>query len=184
MLTELKNIVNCPSCKVGAINHKKGMFICNNDDCNYYLPGQFFGVKLSKTKIISLVKKGFVEPMEKRIVIKDKEPFPAFLTLNKELKIQFKLDKDFPVTRCPKCKKDHVIMRYSSNKNSFYYSCKNSECDFYLPYIYREKPFSIDNIKKLCALKKISKTYLDKVRREYTVWVFLGKEDYKIKTKF
>ncbi len=186
MKNELKKFIQCPKCNKGYVTHVGDHYYCSssNDVCNFMIPSNLYDAKITKSLMVSLINKGFLEPMFIGLkVFKNKPEVNGFITLSKEANLEFKFPNNFPISKCPKCKKENVYQKYSENKESIYYGCKNyKSCGFYLPFMYRNKPLWIKDIIKLCEFKRISKQYLSKEEKKYTLDIFLNPHDFKIKT--
>jgi len=181
---ELKKFIECPACKTGHIVHSGDHYYCTTDNrlCNFMIRSDQFGAKITKTLMQNLIKNRFIEPMYIGLnVYKNSDPVNGFIVISKHNRVEFIYPNYFPLVKCPKCKKDDVIMKYNGKNESLYYGCKDwKNCGFTLPYIFRNKPFKIKDIKLLCSFETISKTYKSKNDKAYTVNVYLD-NDLKIK---
>lgn len=185
MDSKLKEFIECPSCKTGKIVHVGSNYFCNSKTCNFMIPRIIYGSTITKSKMISLVRNKFIEPMLIGLdVFKGNKTVNGFITLSNYNKVEFSYPKYLPVSRCPKCINNQIIMRYSSFNDSLFYACTDYKlCKFTIPYIFREKPFTFKNIKRICEFDKITKEYTSKNNKKYTVNVFLDRKDLKIKTE-
>lgn len=187
METDLKHLVKCPKCKDGHIIHVGGKYICtDNHICDFVVEGNVYGYNIKKTALINLVKHGYIEPMFKKLYVYSKtETVMGFIILNTENEVDFKYGSEYPICKCPKCGEHNIHMKYSQKYDSFFYGCKDyNDCKFTLPHIYRDKPFTLKNIVKLCSMKPLTRTYKSKKGQLYTVEVFIDKEKFKLDTRF
>ncbi len=121
----------CPKCQKGEVIKGKSAYGCSNfKACDFRLPFEFMGKKLTDKQVETLVLKGKTgnlkgfeqngEKVEGKLILDDNKQ----LTLEpKEVKQQ--TPEDLVGKPCPKCKKGTVV------KGKTAYGCSNyQECDF------------------------------------------------------
>ncbi|NIJ44689.1 DNA topoisomerase-3 [Wenyingzhuangia heitensis] len=130
---EAKGVVGieCPKCKQGHLLKGSKAYGCSkyNDSCDFVLPFEFMGKKISENQFIRLLSKGSTVNLKGFISANGKvDGMVVFNDLYK-LSLKQKQAKEITVPdvlTCPKCKKGTVL------KGSSAYGCSNykSGCDF------------------------------------------------------
>lgn len=182
--SEFKKFEVCPCCKKGHIIHTNDHYYCNqpNEICNFYIPSVFLDeIKITKTKMVSLIRNGFLEPMYVNVYFREKMS-NGWVVL-KDNKVSFIYGNYFSIVQCPKCSKNDVIMRYSEKKDFLFYTCKDYDCNFFIPQTFRNKPIKVKDVIKLCAFEKVAKQFVSKNDKKYTLNLFLDNE-FKLVTEF
>lgn len=178
---ELRTFETCPKCKNGNMIHVDHYF-CNQDGCNFWIPKQAFGIKITKAMMGTLVKQYVIQPMYTGVQLPKDDGFitvNAFLILDpKDFQVKLRFPNQLPIANCPKCKQEYVIMKYSERNDSLYYGCRDYKgCKFTLPYNYANRHFNFKDIKKLCGLQSVSKELqAKKTLKKYTVSLFLNEK--------
>lgn len=174
----LKDFGNCPKCNKGHIIHA-GNYYCSSDKCNFMINEYFYNIKITKTRLKMLLNKYHIEEL---FLIELKEKLVrGFIIFNpKTLKLEVRFPNNLPLSVCPKCKKNYVVLKYSEKNDSTFYGCLDYKgCKFTLSSHYRDKKISFNNLKSLCDGKTISKEILSKNGFKYTISLKLN-DSFKI----
>ncbi|MDO3694299.1 DNA topoisomerase 3 [Wenyingzhuangia sp. chi5] len=150
---EVKGVVGstCPKCKEGHLLKGSKAYGCSkyNDNCDFVLPFEFKGKKISDNQILRLISKGSTVNLkgftsEGRTVDGSVTFNDAYKMILKTKKATHKTIKVPDVLTCPKCKKGTVL------KGSSAYGCSEykSGCDFKVDFA---------TIKEKAAGKEITK---------------------------
>lgn len=136
----------CPKCSQGEIRKGKSAFGCArfNNGCDFVLPFEQFGKKLSDTAIKDLIHKGQTK-LIKGFKIGDQKK-NGVLSLDTNFKAQFTEKEEAKEDLiCPKCKKGKVL------KGKTAYGCSNyvNGCDFRLQFTVYSKKISDSQLKAL-----------------------------------
>ena len=144
----------CPKCNSGTLLKGSKAFGCSefNKTCNFVMPFEFLGKKISENQLLRLLEKksttnlkGFnTETGKVEGLIRFNEAF-TFTLEPKKIVAQTS-----NAISCPKCKKGTVI----KGKNAYGCSNYNKGCDFV---------FSFDNIKKIANGKPLTKETVLKI---------------------
>ena len=185
--TELKKLIECPSCESGYIVHVGDHYYCTTDKrlCGWMLKSNQYGLKITKGIMRYIVSNGFNEPMGINMkVFNNKPPVDGFIVTKDDGKIGFSYSTQNPVCACPKCQSKNIVMRFSHNKESYFYACEDwKSCKLTLPFIFRNKAFYFKDIQKLCEGRIITKEFKSKADKKYTANVFLN-EEWKFEAQF
>jgi DNA topoisomerase-3 len=166
-VVEKNEKIGCPKCKSGNMLKGKTAFGCSNynNGCDFKVPFELMGKKLSDNQISSLIEKGKTTVIKgfdtstKSILSRDEVlsitgiKKDGILKLTSSFNIELE-EKEVSVPKakkvtasnvCPKCKKGNVI------KGNSAYGCSNwkSGCNFRLPFEYLGKQLSDVNIQAL-----------------------------------
>ena len=164
-LSEVKETIVCPKCKKGEVMQGKQAWGCTayRDGCDFRLPFDFAGKKLSDTNIKSLCRKGrsgeikTVDPNGKIIV--------GNVLLDSKLKLSFE-PKAPEELRCPRCKKGLII------KGKTAWGCAEfrSGCQLRVPFVFMGKILSDSQMEQLILKGKTNKiggfTNMDGTKRD------------------
>ena len=144
----------CPKCNSGTLLKGSKAFGCSefNKTCNFVMPFEFLGKKISENQLLRLLEKksttnlkGFkTETGKVEGLIRFNEAFKFTLEPKKIV------GQTSNAISCPKCKKGTVI----KGKNAYGCSNYNKGCDFV---------FSFDNIKKIANGKPLTKETVLKI---------------------
>ena len=186
MKNELKEFIECPNCETGQIIHAGDHYYCTTDNriCDFMIRSDQYGAKITKGRMVTLIKNRFLEPMYIGLqVFPNQAPVNGFIIITDENKVGFAYPNKLPVCVCPKCRKNQVIMKYSDKNDSYFYGCLDRNCGFTLPYAYRNKALRFSDIEKLCGGQKLTKEYKSKAGKNYTINVFLD-DKLRVNTSF
>ena len=164
-LSEVKETIVCPKCKKGEVMQGKQAWGCTayRDGCDFRLPFDFAGKKLSDTNIKALCRKGrsgeikTVDPNGKIIV--------GNVLLDSKLKLSFE-PKAPEELRCPRCKKGLII------KGKTAWGCAEfrSGCQLRVPFVFMGKILSDSQMEQLILKGKTNKiggfTNMDGTKRD------------------
>jgi len=132
-----KGIVNttCPKCKKGKLIKGKTAFGCTayKDGCDFVLPIQFKGKKISENQYLRLLDKG--ETVTLKGFVKGENKINAKITFDENYNLKLKeinsdKEKKEQQNICPKCKKGSII----KGKTAFGCSEYKNGCDFVFPF--------------------------------------------------
>ncbi len=142
----------CPKCKKGEVVKGKLVWGCNafREGCDFRLPFDFAGKKISDSNIKALCRKG------RSGEIKTTDPNGNTVTgniiLDSELKISFET-KAPEELHCPLCKKGVII----KGKNAWGCNEFRSGCQLRVPFIFMSKELSDSNLEQLILKGKTNK---------------------------
>ena len=134
----------CPKCRIGEVVKGKQAWGCNafRDGCDFRIPFEFSGKKISETNIKSLCGKG--RSGEIRVIDSDKKEIIGHILLNGNFGLSFE-----PVVReelhCPKCKKGLII------KGKTAWGCGEfrNGCLLRIPFVFMGKALSDSQMEQL-----------------------------------
>ena len=140
----LKDSMSCPKCKKGEVVKGKHAWGCTayRDGCDFRLPFEFSGKKISDTNITALCRKGRSGGI--RIIDSDKKEISGYILLNSNFTLSFE-----PLVpeelRCPKCKKGMII------KGKTAWGCGEFRkgCLLRIPFVYMGKALSESQMEQL-----------------------------------
>ena len=141
---EEANINNCPKCKKGLVVKGKYAWGCNafRDGCDFRLPLDFAGKKLSDSNIKALCLKGRTSEIKSADV--DGNVINGNVVLNADFTLSFE-QKTPRVLLCPRCKKG-LIMKGKSAWGCAEY---RNGCQLRIPFIIMGKHLSESNMEQL-----------------------------------
>lgn len=137
----------CPKCKKGSILKGKTSYGCSayKNGCDFRLPFNFMGKKISENQFIRLLKKGCTVNLKGFVKGSDKVEGLIRFDEQFHLRLEEKKKKETKTQPlCPKCKQGNII------KGKHAYGCSdfNNGCDFV---------FSFDKVKALAHGKELTK---------------------------
>lgn len=105
---ELKNTIVCPKCKKGEVIQGKNTWGCSayRDGCDFRLPFEYAGKKLSESNIKALCIKG--RSGELKTSEPDGDMIIGNLMLNNDFSISFE-QKAPEILHCPRCKRGMIV---------------------------------------------------------------------------
>lgn len=183
----------CPKCQKGKVIDKGKFYGCseydknNEDSCHFSLPKDYYGKKLSKSTLSSLIKNKRTELLDGFVGKDSGKTYSAYLVLDDD----YRLCKEFPkresesIGLCPKCQKGKVI-----DKGKFYgcdrYSKDSKDsCDFSMFKSIAGKEISLDDAKILLEGKETVtiKGFKSKKGSTFSAKLYLN-DEYNIVFKF
>jgi DNA topoisomerase-3 len=141
---ELKNAIVCPKCKTGAVIQGKTTWGCSayRDGCDFRLPFEFAGKKLSESNIKALCAKG------KSGELKTSEPGGDIIVgnvlLNDDFSISFE-QKAPEVLHCPRCKQGIIV----KGKSAWGCTEFRNGCQLRVPFICMGKQLTDSQMEQL-----------------------------------
>ena len=151
-LAVVSDAIICPKCKKGEVIKGKHALGCTafRDGCDFRLPFEFAGKKLSDTNIKALCRKG--RSGEMKSIDPDKIETTGFIVLNGDFTLSF-LPKPPEQLHCPKCKKGLVI------KGKAAWGCAEyrNGCTFRIPFSFMGKALSDSQMEQLVLKGKTGK---------------------------
>ncbi len=149
---EIKEVaLTCPKCGKGNMLKGKQAYGCSlfKTTCQFTIPFEHFGKKLSDTQLKSLITKKATGSI-KGLVLDDKK-VEGRVKINEHL--QFELEvKEAEKLTCPACKQGTLL------KGNRAYGCSQykSGCKFVVPFTYMEKKLSDSQLKQLVVRGRTS----------------------------
>jgi len=125
---------DCPKCKAGTLLKGSKAYGCSkyNQNCDFVLPFEFLGKKISENQFIRLLTKG--STVNLKGFVKNNDTIDGMVSFDAQYKLKItvknatkKIETNVPdVLTCPKCKKGTVL------KGSTAYGCSNYKtgCNF------------------------------------------------------
>ncbi len=142
----------CPKCKKGEVIKGKNAMGCSafREGCNFRLPFEFAGKKLSESTIKALCRKG--RSGEIKTTAPDKTETNGYVILNDDFALSF-LPKPSEELHCPRCKKGLII------KGKAAWGCAEfrNGCTFRIPFVYMGKALSDSQMEQLVQKGKTGK---------------------------
>jgi len=155
----------CPKCKKGTFLKGSKAFGCSeyNKTCDFIMPFEFLGKKISENQLIRLLDKnsttnlkGFsTETGKVEGLIRFNENFQFKLEPKKQAdKLNTKQSRNIDIIPCPKCKKGTIL------KGKTAYGCSDYKigCDFV---------FTFENIKRIANDNPLTKELVLKILKSY-----------------
>ncbi len=150
---KLNEKINCPKCKNGVILKGKTAYGCSayQQGCNFKIPFDVFGKKLSEKQIFTLLQKGKTSVIKGFSINNSKED--GILILNDNFDITFE-KKEEKITKekadkpeilvCPKCRKGKMI----KGKTAWGCSAYKEGCSFIIPFEMLQKSYNSEILTK------------------------------------
>ncbi|HEY3389636.1 MAG TPA: DNA topoisomerase 3 [Prolixibacteraceae bacterium] len=149
---EVKDTIVCPKCKKGEVIQGKQAWGCTafRDGCDFRLPFDFEGKKLSETNVKALCRKG--RSGEIRMPDLDGKVVTGNVLLNSDLSLSFE-PKAPEELHCPRCKKGLII------KGKTAWGCAEfrSGCLLRVPFSFMGKDISDSQLEQLILKGKTNK---------------------------
>ncbi len=148
----LKDSIVCPKCKKGEVIRGKLAWGCNayRDGCDFRLPFDFAGKKLSDTNIKALCRKrrsGEIKSSDS-----DGKVITGNVLLDNELKLTFE-QKASEELRCPRCKKGLII----KGNNAWGCAEFRNGCQLRVPFVFMNKALTDNNLEQIILKGKTIK---------------------------
>ena len=146
----------CPKCKKGHLLKGKKAFGCSEykNGCDFVLPFEFKGKKISENQFIRLLDKG--ETVTLKGFQTDNGKVNAKVTFDKNYRLLLKeIPSDKEKNTCPKCKKGTII----KGKTAFGCSEYKNGCDFV---------YSFEAIRKKANGRELNKALIMQILQEKT----------------
>ncbi|HBX52924.1 MAG: DNA topoisomerase III [Bacteroidetes bacterium RIFOXYA12_FULL_35_11] len=144
---------NCPKCKSGEIIKGKTAYGCSayQQGCNFKIPFELFGKKLSEKQIFTLIQKGKTSIIKGFTVNNNKEDGILILNNNFDVSFEKKEEKSTKekaekpeILVCPKCKKGKMI----KGKTAWGCSAYKEGCTFIIPFEMLQKSYNSEILTK------------------------------------
>jgi DNA topoisomerase-3 len=150
--TATKKDAVCPKCKKGTIIKGKTAWGCSSykDGCDFRLPLEMMGKKLSDSQIKALVAKGKTGTIKG--FVRGDQKLDGILILTSDLNIEFQ-EKEEEKLLCPKCKQGEIIKGKSA------WGCSNfrNGCRMVIPFVFMDKKLTESQMKQLVLKGKTGK---------------------------
>jgi DNA topoisomerase-3 len=148
---EIEKIV-CPKCKKGEVIQGKQAWGCTayRDGCDFRLPFDFEGKKLSETNIKALCRKG--RSGEIKTIDSEGKIIAGNVLLDSDLKLFFET-KTPEELRCPRCKKGLII----KGKSAWGCAEFRSGCQLRVPFVFMGKGLYDSQMEQLILKGKTNK---------------------------
>ena len=144
--------IGCPKCKKGKVIKGNTTWGCSayRDGCDFRLPFEYLGIKLSETTIKALCRKG--RSGELKSVDPQGDFQAGFVVLTDGFSLSFEPKVHEPL-HCPQCKKGSII------KGKTAWGCGEfrNGCSFRIPFVYLEKSISESQMEQLVLRGKTAK---------------------------
>ncbi len=143
-ISVLKDSISCPKCKKGEVVKGKQTWGCTayRDGCDFRLPFEFSGKKISDTNINALCRKGKSGGI--KIIDSEKKEMSGHILLNSNFSLSFE-PMVLEELHCPKCKKGLII------KGKTAWGCGEfrNGCLLRIPFVYMGKELSESQMEQL-----------------------------------
>ena len=150
--SEVKEKIICPKCKKGEVIQGKQAWGCTayRNGCDFRLPFDYSGKKLSETNIKALCRRG--KSSEIKMTESDGKSILGNLLLNSSMILSFE-PKVSEELRCPRCKKGLII------KGKTAWGCAEfrNGCQLRVPFVYMGKELSDSQLEQLILKGKTNK---------------------------
>lgn len=148
----VKDAIECPKCKKGAVIRGNTVWGCSayRDGCNFRLPFEFGGKKLSDTAIRALCQKG--RSGEIKTVDAEGKTNVGNVLLSSDFSLSFE-PKAPEELRCPRCKKGLVI----KGKSAWGCAEYRNGCQLRVPFVFMGKTLSESTMEQLILKGKTNK---------------------------
>ena len=148
----IKESIVCPKCKKGEVVRGNTVWGCTayRDGCDFRIPFDFAGKKLSDTAIKALCQKG--KSGEIKSVDAEGKSIVGNVLLNCDFSLAF--EQKAPIELfCPRCKKGLII------KGKLAWGCAEfrNGCQLRVPFVFMGKPLSEVNLEQLILKGKTNK---------------------------
>lgn len=149
---EVNEEIICPKCKKGKVIQGKLAWGCTayRDGCNFRLPFDFSGKKLSETNIKALCRKG--RSGEIKTVDFEGNAIVGNVLLDSNMNLLFEL-KVSEELRCPRCKKGLII----KGKTAWGCAEYRNGCQLRIPFVFMGKELSDSQLEQLILKGKTNK---------------------------
>ena len=148
----VKEAIGCPKCKKGEVVKGNKLWGCNafRDGCDFRLPFEFTGKKLSDSMIKSLCQK--MRTVELKTIDKEGNAISGYIVLNPDLSLSFEI-KTPEELRCPRCKKGLII----KGKSAWGCAEFRNGCQLRVPFEFMGKLLSDSNMEQLILKGKTNR---------------------------
>jgi DNA topoisomerase-3 len=149
---EEKETILCPKCKKGEVVKGKLVWGCNafRDGCDFRLPFDFAGKKLSDSNMKALCRKR--RSGEIKMADQDGKPIVGNILLDNEFKLSFE-PKAPEELHCPCCKKGVIV----KGKSAWGCAEFRSGCQLRVPFVFMGKALSDSNMEQIILKGKTAK---------------------------
>ncbi len=150
--SEVKEKIVCPKCKKGEVIQGKQAWGCTafRDGCDFRLPFDFAGKKLSDTNVKALCRKR--RSGEIKMADSDGKVIPGNVVLNNDFTLSFEA-KASGELRCPKCKKGLII----KGKSAWGCAEFRNGCMLRIPFVFMGKELMDSQMEQLILKGKTNK---------------------------
>ena len=149
---EVNEKIICPKCKKGVVINGKQAWGCTayRDGCDFRLPFEFAGKKLSDTNIKAVCRKG--RSGEIKTTDTDGNAITGNLILNGDFKLSFEL-KIPEELRCPRCRKGLIV----KGKSAWGCAEFRNGCQLRVPFVFMGKELTDSQMEQLVLKGKTNK---------------------------
>lgn len=150
--SEVNEKIICPKCKKGEVIQGKQTWGCAayRDGCDFRLPFDFSGKKLSETNVKALCRKR--RSGEIKITDPDGKAIVGYVILNSDLNLSFEAKATEELV-CPRCRKGLIIKGRTAWGCSEY----RNGCQFRIPFVFMGKALSDSQLEQLILKRKTNK---------------------------
>ena len=150
---EAKDTATCPKCRKGDVVKGKNSWGCTayRDGCDFRLPFEFSGKKLSETSVKALCRKGRSGEIKTGSEVSGQVSGYILLKSDFTLSFEFKAPGEL---RCPRCKKGLII------KGKAAWGCNEfrSGCNLRIPFVFMGKSLTNNQMEQLVLNGKTTKS--------------------------
>jgi len=149
---EDKEKIVCPKCKNGEVIQGKLAWGCTayREGCDFRIPFEFTGKKLTETNIKGLCRKG--RSGEIKMTNADGKAITGYVILDSDLSLSFE-SKPAEELRCPRCKRGLII------KGKYAWGCDEfrNGCQLRVPFVFMGKGLTENQLEQLILKGKTNK---------------------------
>jgi len=151
-VSEVDEKIVCPKCKKGEIIQGKQAWGCSayRDGCDFRLPFNYEGKKLSETNIKALCRKG--RSGEIKTIDAEGKTIVGNILMDGDFKLSFE-PKTPEELRCPRCKKGLII----KGKSAWGCAEFRNGCQLRVPFVFMGKELSDSSMEQLILKGKTNK---------------------------